>query len=94
PYFKKEREKLELLSTFFKSKLQEKNHTVLGDAYIICLLLGENKKALEISQKLQKAGFFAPAIKEPTVPKNTARIRFSLHTGLNTEELERIIELL
>ncbi|EAJ7244142.1 pyridoxal phosphate-dependent aminotransferase family protein, partial [Campylobacter jejuni] len=53
-----------------------------------------NKKALEISQKLQKAGFFAPAIKEPTVPKNTARIRFSLHAGLNTEELERIIELL
>ncbi|ECL2996157.1 pyridoxal phosphate-dependent aminotransferase family protein [Campylobacter jejuni] len=94
PYFKKEREKLELLSTFFKSKLQEKNHIVLGDAYIICLLLGENKKALEISQKLQKAGFFAPAIKEPTVPKNTARIRFSLHAGLNTEELERIIELL
>lgn len=94
PYFKKEREKLELLSTFFKSKLQEKNHTVLGDAYIICLLLGENKKALEISQKFQKAGFFAPAIKEPTVPKNTARIRFSLHAGLNTEELERIIELL
>ncbi|EFV09435.1 8-amino-7-oxononanoate synthase domain protein, partial [Campylobacter jejuni subsp. jejuni 305] len=39
-------------------KLQEKNHIVLGDAYIICLLLGENKKALEISQKLQKAGFF------------------------------------
>ncbi|ENY5690652.1 TPA: hypothetical protein ACW36F_001751, partial [Campylobacter jejuni] len=26
--------------------------------------------------------------------KNTARIRFSLHAGLNTEELERIIELL
>ncbi|EPD5840368.1 hypothetical protein ACSB95_001934, partial [Campylobacter jejuni] len=25
---------------------------------------------------------------------NTARIRFSLHAGLNTEELERIIELL
>ncbi|ECP8327298.1 pyridoxal phosphate-dependent aminotransferase family protein [Campylobacter jejuni] len=94
PYFKKEREKLELLSAFFKSKLQEKNHIVLGDAYIICLLLGENKKVLEISQKLQKAGFFAPAIKEPTVPKNTARIRFSLHAGLNTEELERIIELL
>ncbi|EOH7370527.1 hypothetical protein ACMCXF_001775, partial [Campylobacter jejuni] len=34
------------------------------------------------------------AIKEPTVPKNTARIRFSLHAGLNIEELERIIELL
>lgn len=94
PNFKKKRENLELLSAFFKSKLQEKNHTFLGDAYILSLLLGDNKKALEISQKLEKAGIFAPAIKEPTVPKNTARIRFSLHAGLSIEELESTIELL
>lgn len=94
PNFNKKRENLELLSAFFKSKLQEKNHTFLGDAYILSLLLGDNKKALEISQKLEKAGIFAPAIKEPTVPKNTARIRFSLHAGLSIEELESTIELL
>ncbi|HDZ5061361.1 TPA: pyridoxal phosphate-dependent aminotransferase family protein, partial [Campylobacter jejuni] len=94
PDFKKKREKLQTIAEFFKSKLIEKNHQILGDAYIISLLLGENKKALEVAYKLEKAGVFAPAIKEPTVPKNTARIRFSLHAGLNTEELERIIELL
>lgn len=94
PYFKEKRENLKLLSTYFKDKLKQKNSTILGDAYIISLLLGENKKALELANKLENAGIFAPAIKEPTVPKNTARIRFSLHSGLSMQELERIIELL
>ncbi|HDZ5007885.1 TPA: pyridoxal phosphate-dependent aminotransferase family protein [Campylobacter jejuni] len=94
PDFKKKRKKLQTIAKFFKSKLIEKNHQILGDAYIVCLLLGENKKASEVAYKLEKAGVFAPAIKEPTVPKNTARIRFSLHAGLSTKELERIIELL
>ncbi|EIX7701921.1 pyridoxal phosphate-dependent aminotransferase family protein, partial [Campylobacter coli] len=44
--------------------------------------------------KLEVNGIFAPAIKEPTVPKNTARIRFSLHAGLSKEDLKKVVELL
>ncbi|AXP09539.1 pyridoxal phosphate-dependent aminotransferase family protein [Campylobacter hepaticus] len=94
PIFEEKRKKLQDLSVFFKTKLQEKNYQILGDAYIISLLLIENQKALKIANMFETEGIFAPAIKEPTVPKNTARIRFSLHTGLNINELERIIKLL
>ncbi len=92
--FKEKRQHLEYISFLFKNKLQEKNYQILGDAHIISLLLGENKKALEIANKLEEVGIFAPAIKEPTVAKNTARIRFSLHAGLKINDIERIIELL
>lgn len=92
--FQNKRENLYHLSQFLKDKLQEKNLQILGDSYIISLILGDNKKALAIAQILEKGGIFAPAIKEPTVPKNTARIRFSLHAGLDQNDLEQILELL
>ncbi|MCW1359778.1 pyridoxal phosphate-dependent aminotransferase family protein [Campylobacter sp. CCS1377] len=92
--FKEKRENLQSLAEFFKNKFIQKNHQILGDSYIISLLLGENKKAIEVAKKLETNGIFAPAIKEPTVAKNTARIRFSLHAGLSKTDLEKAIELL
>ncbi|TKX31252.1 aminotransferase class I/II-fold pyridoxal phosphate-dependent enzyme [Campylobacter estrildidarum] len=92
--FQNKRENLYRLSQNFKNKLKEKKYQILGDCYIVSLILGDNKKALEIAQILEKGGFFAPAIKEPTVPKNTARIRFSLHAGLDQNDLNPILELL
>ncbi|MBZ7963569.1 aminotransferase class I/II-fold pyridoxal phosphate-dependent enzyme [Campylobacter sp. 2457A] len=92
--FQNKRENLYHLSQNFKNKLKEKKYQILGDCYIISLILGDNKKALEISKILEKGGLFAPAIKEPTVPKNTARIRFSMHAGLNQNDLDPILELL
>ncbi|TKX34628.1 aminotransferase class I/II-fold pyridoxal phosphate-dependent enzyme [Campylobacter taeniopygiae] len=92
--FQNKRENLYHLSQNFKNKLKEKKYQILGDCYIISLILGDNKKALEISKILEKGGLFAPAIKEPTVPKNTARIRFSIHAELNQNDLDPILELL
>ncbi|EHZ1943025.1 pyridoxal phosphate-dependent aminotransferase family protein, partial [Campylobacter coli] len=91
---KEKREKLQIIGNFFKNQLIEKSHQILGDAYIISLVLGENQKAIELAKKLEVNGIFAPAIKEPTVPKNTARIRFSLHAGLSKEDLKKVVELL
>ncbi|KAA6226478.1 MULTISPECIES: aminotransferase class I/II-fold pyridoxal phosphate-dependent enzyme [unclassified Campylobacter] len=93
-FFEDRRQNLMQISSFFKDKLLEKNLNVLGDAYIISLILSSNEKALESSLKLVKAGFFAPAIKEPSVAKNSARIRFSLHSDLNKEEIKNLVSFL
>ncbi|MCR2056634.1 pyridoxal phosphate-dependent aminotransferase family protein [Campylobacter helveticus] len=92
--FNQERKKLKELSEYFKKGLRAKKLEFLGDFYIISLLLKENQKALECALKLEKNGFFAPAIKTPTVPKNSARIRFSLHSGLSKNDLDKVMELL
>lgn len=91
--FSTQRKELLELSAWFKNALASKG-AVLGEAYIISFILGQNALANKISQKLLENGIFAPAIKEPTVAKNTARIRFSLHAGLSKENLEKVIELL
>lgn len=45
---------------------------------IIPHILGSNEKALAASEKLSQAGFLVPAIRYPTVPRNSARLRISL----------------
>lgn len=60
---KEKREKLQIIGNFFKNQLIEKNHQILGDAYIISLVLGKNQKTIELAKKLETNGIFAPAIK-------------------------------
>lgn len=59
---------------------------VLGEWHIISLVLGDNRKALECQDFLESCGIFARAIKSPTIPHGTARIRFSLNASLSTLE--------
>lgn len=92
--FDKERARLLQLAHDFKKELTRKGYEILGQAYILSLICGDNKKATKLALKLEDKGYFAPAIKEPTVSKNTARLRFSLNANLNQEELHQLSEIL
>ena len=48
---------------------------------ILPIIIGENQAALAASSSLAKKGFLAPAIRYPTVPRNTARLRITLSAG-------------
>ena len=45
------------------------------------LVVGSNHAALALSEHLQKLGILVPAIRPPTVPINTARLRISLSSA-------------
>ncbi len=59
---------------------------------IVPLICGTNAAALALSARLRAAGFLAPAIRPPTVPPGTARVRLSLRCDLTDTEVERLIE--
>lgn len=62
---------------------------------IVPLIIGEDAKAVAASQTLSEAGFFVPAIRPPTVPPGTARLRLSLsasHTDAMVESLLSAIQ--
>mgnify|MGYP001563009753 CR=1 FL=1 len=55
---------------------------------IIPILLKDSKKALLFSEKLFEEGIFVQAIRPPTVPVNTARLRVTVMATHSREDLE------
>ena len=58
------------------------------------LLIGSNHDALRVGEYLQKQGILVPAIRPPTVPVNTARLRISLSAAHKTEDVVKLAEAL
>jgi 8-amino-7-oxononanoate synthase len=72
--------------TLFKSLMAETNcRLVNSENSIQPLILGSSEKTTMMSEFLREHGIYAGAIRPPTVPRNTARIRLTI-TAAHTEE--------
>ncbi|SEG01179.1 8-amino-7-oxononanoate synthase [Nitrosomonas ureae] len=58
------------------------------------LLIGESTAAMCISQRLRERGILVPAIRPPTVPPDTARLRISLSAAHQPHDVLRLAEAL
>ncbi|MDE2197214.1 MAG: 8-amino-7-oxononanoate synthase [Gammaproteobacteria bacterium] len=58
------------------------------------LLLGETQKALTVSEKLRQRGVLAVAIRPPTVPAGTARLRITLTAGHSEIQVDQLLDAL
>jgi 8-amino-7-oxononanoate synthase len=54
------------------------------------LVIGANAEALAVSEALALDGLLVPAIRPPTVPRGTARLRISLSAAHSIEDVERL----
>jgi 8-amino-7-oxononanoate synthase len=86
-------ERAELLarSQDFAKSLQRDGWETLGTTtQIVPAVIGANDAAVAAAEFLQRAGFAVRAIRPPTVPPGTARIRFSVTHKLTAAELEKL----
>ncbi|HEY4373667.1 MAG TPA: 8-amino-7-oxononanoate synthase [Burkholderiales bacterium] len=58
------------------------------------LVLGENSEALRVAAGLLEMGIWAPAIRPPTVPAGTARLRITLSAAHAQADVERLLSAL
>jgi 8-amino-7-oxononanoate synthase len=58
------------------------------------LLAGENQAALDLSMALQERGIWVAAIRPPTVPDGTARLRITLSAAHSAADVNRLLEAL
>ena len=58
------------------------------------LIIGENDKALQISEALRERGILVPAIRPPTVPQGSARLRISLSAAHDMDDIVRLAAVL
>ena len=81
-------------------KLSTKFYTLMNNcvdnpeacSHIFPLIVSENQATLELAERLKEAGFWVTAIRHPTVPKGSARLRISLNAGLDESDIDRFAE--
>jgi len=85
------RERLIELISVLKQTLISKRWRLMPSASAIQpLVIGTNKEAMAVSQALASDGLLVPAIRPPTVPLGTARLRISLSAGHEVRDVERL----
>ncbi len=86
---------LRMLIAYFKANLNTKKWQLMpSDTSIQPLLVGDNLEALALSEYLQTHGILVPAIRPPTVPVGTARLRISLSAAHSLDDVKKLIDVL
>jgi 8-amino-7-oxononanoate synthase len=58
------------------------------------IIIGSNEASLKVSEQLRQSNIWVPAIRPPTVPKNTARLRVTLNSDHSKEQVQTLIDQL
>lgn len=79
----------------FKSRLQTRQWRLLPSSTAIQpLLIGSNGAALAAASALDRAGLWVPAIRPPTVPSGTARLRIALSAAHTHHDIDTLCDAL
>ncbi len=86
---------LQHLIATLKQNLHLKMWTLMpSETAIQPLVVGSNHAAVSLSEHLQKHGILVPAIRPPTVPVNTARLRISLSAAHTKQDVLKLAQAL
>jgi 8-amino-7-oxononanoate synthase len=88
-----ERARLRAMGTKLREELRASGwDTGTSASQIVPVMLGENGVAMRIAAQVGREGFAVRAIRPPTVPGGTARLRLSLNCLLKDEEIVRFVQ--
>ena len=89
------RERVLELSRRLRRKLRNQGLDTLDSAGpIVPVILGDNRRALAVARRLREQGMDVRALRPPTVPSGTARLRISVHANHSPEQLDRLCRTL
>lgn len=89
------RERVLALTTRFRAAARQLDmHLGYSDTPIQPVILGSAQAALHVQRVLLEAGFYVVAIRPPTVPKGTARLRVSLSASHTETQVDELVEVL
>jgi 8-amino-7-oxononanoate synthase len=83
------RERLLRLSGLFAAALRREGLRLLGgERHLLGVVVGEPVPAMQASEQLERDGYFARAVRPPTVPPGTSRLRLAVSAGHTEAQLE------
>ncbi|MFC7138295.1 aminotransferase class I/II-fold pyridoxal phosphate-dependent enzyme [Halosimplex aquaticum] len=75
-----------------RAGLEAMGYEVLGETQVLPVLVGDRDDALALGDRLAESGIVAPAIRPPTVPEGTARIRVAPTATHSAAAVDRCLE--
>ncbi|MCB1521922.1 MAG: 8-amino-7-oxononanoate synthase [Hyphomicrobiaceae bacterium] len=88
------REALAAIVTHTQSRIGELGGRATTGTHIQPIIVGSDDRAVHLAAALQDAGYDIRAVRPPTVPAGTARLRISLTTNVTIEDVDRMIATL
>jgi 8-amino-7-oxononanoate synthase len=85
---------LQDLASFANRRIGERLGISTSGTQIIPIHLGGDARAVRVAERLQAAGFDIRAIRPPTVPARTARLRITITLNVDLETIERMVDQL
>lgn len=94
PYLNHLRKRIQEISCYLADNLASDNFHITGrKSPLLGIIVGSPSRALRMSQQLQiHHKISTTAIRYPTVPKNTSRIRLSLHPYINKAQCDQLMQ--
>ncbi len=93
-FVREQKSKLEKLVSSVHKLLKEKEIETVSQTHIIPIITGSNENTIKVSEKLLSEGYYIPAIRPPTVPIGTSRLRISLTADCNLNDFERLLYII
>ncbi len=78
----------------FADLLSSRGLPVRNPSPIVPIVIGDSQRALQVAESLLNLGILVPAIREPTVPAGTARLRISLCHDHTRDQLQSLADAL
>jgi 8-amino-7-oxononanoate synthase len=75
------RESLHQAAQFFRRELARHGVQAIGTEYIVPIIVGSDRQAEHVADQVRRYGWDIRAIRSPTVPKGSARLRLSIHAN-------------
>ena len=93
-FIKEQKKKLEHLTKAVHASLRLRGIQTPSKTQIIPIVIGDNEKAVKVSEQLRSMGYYIPAIRPPTVPEGTSRLRISLTADCKLEDFEEVLSVI
>lgn len=85
---------LQRLSAFARSYLAETTGMGGSGSHILPIMIGSTIRALRIAERMRAEGFDIRAIRPPTVPEGTARLRIAITLNVDETAISRMLDCL
>lgn len=93
-YMKERKKRLSELTCEVHKLLKQRGFETVSKTHIIPIITGSNENTVKVSEMLRSLGYYIPAIRPPTVPEGSSRLRISLTSDIKLEDFEQVLDII